>query len=118
MSKVFAWLYDLEMRLAAGKLNPRRQSLLSGVTGRTLELGVGTGQNLRFYEPGSSVVAIDPDADMLARAQARVEEATAPVRLLAAAGESLPFTAGAFDVVVVTLALCSVASQDHVLREV
>jgi len=60
---------------------------------------------------------IDPDPDILARAQARVAEATAPVRLLAAAGESLPFAAAAFDVVVVTLALCSVASQDHVLRE-
>ncbi len=118
MSKITAWLYDLEMRMAAGKLDPRRQSLLSDVEGRTLEVGVGTGQNLRFYQPDSWVVGIDPDPDMLGRAQTRVVEAAAPVHLMAAAGESLPFAAGAFDAVVVTLALCSVRSQDQVLREI
>src|SRR6266542_6535413 len=107
MSKIVAWLYDLEMRLAASKLNPRRQSLLSGVAGRTLEVGVGTGQNARFYQSGSWVVGVDPDPDMLSRAQGRLGEAAVPVRLLAGEGEALPFGDSAFDAVVITLALCS-----------
>ena len=117
MGKIAAWLYDLEMRLAAKQLNPRRQALLGAVSGRILEIGVGTGQNLGFYHGGASVVAIDPDSGMMARALPRARATSIPVRLLAARGEALPFRDGVFDSVVVTLALCSVDSQDQVLGE-
>lgn len=117
MGKIAAWLYDLEMRLAASQLNPRRQALLRRVTGRTLEIGVGTGQNLGFYAPDSWVAGIDPDVGMLTRALRRAKDASVPVHLLAAKGEALPLRDGSFDVVVVSLVLCSVDSPDQVLEE-
>jgi ubiquinone/menaquinone biosynthesis C-methylase UbiE len=118
MGKIAAWLYDVEMRLAARQLKPRRQALASRVRGRTLEIGVGTGQNLGFYEPGSWVVGIDPDMGMLGRALKRAGETSSPAQLLAAKGEAIPFEDGSFDAVVITLALCSVDSPDQVLGEV
>ena len=41
---------------------------------RVLEVGVGTGIALGGYPPYAHVVAIDPSADMLKRAQKRVAE--------------------------------------------
>lgn len=118
MSKITAWLYDLEMRLAARQLNPKRRALASGVSGRTLEVGIGSGQNLPFYQPDARVIGVDPDPGMLARALTRAREAPISVHLLVAKGEALPFRGSSFDAIVVTLALCSVDSQDQVLEEI
>ncbi len=118
MSKVFACLFDLQMRLAARQLNPRRKSVASGASGRILEVGIGTAQNAPFYSPGTTVVGIDPDPAMLARARRRALEAPAAIELAAAAGEALPFRDATFDSAVLTLMLCSVDSQEDVLREV
>jgi len=114
---VQAWLYDIEMRLAAGQLNPRRRAVAGGAKGLILELGIGTAQNAAFYDPSSKVVGIDPDHSMLARARKRVGQSAGHISLAAASGEALPFAQDCFDSAVVTLALCSVASQERTLDE-
>lgn len=118
MGKIAAWLYDLQMRLAARQINPRRQAVAGSASGRVLEIGVGTAQNAPFYRPDATVVGIDPDPAMLARARGRVHEAPASIQLVAAEGEVLPFRDGVFDAAVVTLSLCSVDSQEQALQEV
>ena len=118
MSKLFACLFDLQMRLAARQLNPRRQSVASGASGRILEVGIGTAQNAPFYPPGARVIGVDPEPAMLARARRRAHDAPAAIDLAAAAGEALPFRDGTFDSAVITLVLCSVDSQENALREV
>jgi ubiquinone/menaquinone biosynthesis C-methylase UbiE len=117
MPKLVPWLYDLQMGMVK-EIRPRREAVVEHVRGRTLELGIGTGLNLPLYPPGATVVGVDPDPAMLGRARGRAHTAPVPVRLLAAAGEALPLRDGAFDRVVVTLALCSVASPDQALAEI
>ena len=73
-----------------------------------LELGVGTGLNLPFYENATRIVGIDPDPHMLRRARRRAEQVPQRVELVEAGAEALPFDDGAFDTVVVTLTLCTV----------
>jgi ubiquinone/menaquinone biosynthesis C-methylase UbiE len=113
-----ARVYDLGMRLAGRRLASLRQGVVAGATGRVLELGVGTGQNLPFYRAGVTVVAIDPDPAMLRRAWQRCRTSDARVRLVAGAGEALPFPDGAFDEVVATLVFCTVRSPSASLTEV
>lgn len=117
MGRLFAQLYDLQMKLLGRRLDSRRRAVVEGVEGRTLELGIGSGLNLPFYRTDATVVGVDPDAAMLRRAASRARDATAAVWLVAAAGEALPFGAGAFDEVVITLALCSVESPERALAE-
>lgn len=112
-----AWLYDIEMRLAARDLNPRRRAIVGAAKGLVLELGIGTAQNAPFYNGDSEVIGIDPDTSMLARARTRVSKGAAHITLIAASGEALPFAQASFDSVVVTLALCSVESQARTLQE-
>jgi ubiquinone/menaquinone biosynthesis C-methylase UbiE len=86
--------------------------------GNVLELGIGSGLNLAFYDPArvTHVTGIDPSAPLLAKARARIGEV--PVELLQASGEHLPFAAARFDSAVVTYALCSVDDPLAVLAEV
>lgn len=88
--------------------------------GHVLELGVGSGLNLAFYEPARvhKVTAIDPSAALLARAAPRAEAAPVPVELVRTPAEQLPFAAQAFDSVLVTYSLCSVDDPLAVLAEV
>lgn len=58
-----------------------RPRLVGNVAGRVLEAGVGTGQNLRFYPPGTEVQAVDLSEEMLARARKRARSAAADVTL-------------------------------------
>lgn len=87
--------------------------------GEVLELGVGSGLNLPFYDPGrvARVTGIDVSRPLLRRAGPRAREAPVPVELVEASAESLPFDAASFDSVVVTYALCSMEDPARAAAE-
>jgi ubiquinone/menaquinone biosynthesis C-methylase UbiE len=119
---VFARYYE---RLMAGSeragLAAMRGSLLTRASGRTLEIGAGTGLNLRHYTDAvTELVLAEPDPHMAARLRDRVAaEAFAPERItvVEAPAEDLPFDDASFDTVVSTLVLCTVDSQRDALTE-
>ena len=88
--------------------------------GEVLELGVGSGLNLAFYDPQrvDKVTAIDPSAPLLARATPRAEASPVTVELVEANAERLPFDDQSFDSAVVTYSLCSIDDPGAALREV
>jgi ubiquinone/menaquinone biosynthesis C-methylase UbiE len=96
-----------------------RSEILSATRGQVLEIGFGTGLNLRLY-PASveRVVAIDPERMLPARVQARVTESAVPIELrqLDASGR-LPFDDSSFDCVVTTWTLCSIKEVDSAMAE-
>jgi ubiquinone/menaquinone biosynthesis C-methylase UbiE len=96
-----------------------RRRWLPRAHGEVIELGVGSGLNLAFYDPAhvTSVIGIDPSAPLLTRAAARVAAAPVPVSLVEAVAERLPFPARAFDSAVITYSLCSVADPLRALAE-
>lgn len=97
---------------------PLRQSLLSKASGAVLEIGFGTGSNLRFYPFHiHSLTAIDPNPGMIPLARSHLAEGEVSVNLVLASGEWLPFPSGSFDTVVSTMTLCSVPQPSQVLQE-
>lgn len=88
--------------------------------GNVLELGVGSGLNLAFYDAArvAKVTGIDPSQPLLARARTRAAQAPVPVELVEATAELLPFDARSFDSAVVTYSLCSVDDPARALAEV
>jgi ubiquinone/menaquinone biosynthesis C-methylase UbiE len=88
--------------------------------GEVLELGVGSGLNLPFYDRAkvTKVTGIDPSAPLLERATARATEAPVAVELLRGRAEALPFADRSFDSAVVTYSLCSVEDPARALAEV
>ena len=104
-------LYDLLMApLERTRLGPARRRLLAGVEGRVLELGAGTGANLRWYPPTVEHLDLcEPDARMRRRLDGRVATGSWPFSLavhdVTAEG---PFPSGSYDAVVTSLMMCSV----------
>ena len=87
--------------------------------GDVLEIGGGTGSNLRFYGPAvTSLTIAEPEAPMLKRLEKKVREQGSPAKVVRAAAEDLPFADDSFDTVVSTLVLCGVEDQRRSLREI
>jgi SAM-dependent methyltransferase len=115
---LFAAVYDRAMApVEHAGLGEHRRRLLAAAKGRVLELGAGTGANLRWYSGVESVTVLEPDAAMRRHLLARLAEATVPVEVL---GDALPtaFDDGAFDTVVTTLVLCTVPDPARTLAEI
>jgi ubiquinone/menaquinone biosynthesis C-methylase UbiE len=85
--------------------------------GRVLEIGSGTGAQLRWYAPGTEVTALEPDEGMRVRLERRATGVAARVQVVSGRAEELPFAAGSFDAAVSAFALCTVADSAAALAE-
>jgi ubiquinone/menaquinone biosynthesis C-methylase UbiE len=88
-----------------------RPETIAQAHGEVLEVGFGTGLNLRHYgEAVRSLTALDPmRTEGVRRVEERIGRARFPVeRTVLRADGDLPFDAGRFDCVVTTWTLCSI----------
>lgn len=91
-----------------------RARTVAPIKGTILEIGAGGGRNARWLDPGASVVALDPDFELLKLAR---EKSPPQVRVVVAVAEALPFKDDSFDSALATLVLCSVDDQHKVASE-
>jgi ubiquinone/menaquinone biosynthesis C-methylase UbiE len=119
-AKLFARFYDRMMASTeeAG-LAEVRSRLLAGAAGDVLEVGAGTGVNLRHYGDGvGSLTMTEPDESMLRQLERAAARADRDATVLRAPAEDLPFDDDTFDTVVSTLVLCGVSDQPRAAREI
>jgi ubiquinone/menaquinone biosynthesis C-methylase UbiE len=115
---ILAPAYDrMSRRSEEAGMGTMRESLLAEADGRVLEIGGGTGANLRYYAGLDSLVVTEPEPAMLRRLQDRVREHATQAEVVQARAEDLPFEDASFDTVVSTLVLCGV-DQERSLGEV
>ncbi|ALV41091.1 hypothetical protein AU252_07950 [Pseudarthrobacter sulfonivorans] len=116
--RLFAAMYDtLSASVERRELSPRRARLLSPLAGTVVDVGAGTGANLRHFRHADRVILVEPDPYMRARLRARLGESPVPVEVSDADAEHLPLPDGTADAVVFTLVLCSVPDQRLALLE-
>jgi SAM-dependent methyltransferase len=104
--RIFPRLLDWGMR----GLNDLRDSALARAHGEVLEVGFGTGLNLRHYPAAvRRLVGLDPLDALRERVQRRIAAAPFAVEQVALAADGvLPFEDARFDCVVTTWTLCSI----------
>jgi len=97
----------------------QRAKLVPSARGRVLEVGVGSGLNLRLYDPEKveRVYGLDPAPEMLRMAAGPASEAPVDVELVPAGGEKIPFEDDSFDTVVMTYTLCTIPDPIRAVRE-
>lgn len=110
-------LLDLACGLAP--IARQRQAVVPRAAGRVLEVGIGTGLNLAYYDRArvQELVGVDPAAQMHALARKRSRKLGLPVELVQVSGEALPLQSASFDCVVCTFTLCSIPDPAAALRE-
>jgi SAM-dependent methyltransferase len=115
---IFARCYARVGHLMDAEIGDHRRRLLAGLTGRVLEVGAGNGLNFPHYPTTvGEVLAVEPEPYLRRLAQAAARQAPVPVRVVGGTAEALPAPDGAFDAVVASLVLCTVAEPDQALVE-
>ena len=98
---------------------PLRRRACTGLEGRVVELGFGSGHNAPFYpEAVERVAAIEP-ADLGWRlAEKRLRATRVPVERAGLDGQSLPFGDDSFDTALSTWTLCTIPDIAAALAEI
>jgi ubiquinone/menaquinone biosynthesis C-methylase UbiE len=95
-----------------------RQRYIPLARGRVLEIGIGSGLNLKFYgEQIESVSGLDPAAELTRIARERAHALGAVVDLLTVSGEAIPADTASYDSIVCTWTLCSIPNVYRALDE-
>ena len=104
---------------SAKPIGRQRGKVVPLAYGEVLELGMGAGANLPYYDRSkvANVSAVEPNAQMRSRAAKAAAEAGIEIKLLDGVGERLPFEDRSFDCIVCTYTLCTVGDVGKTLSE-
>lgn len=95
-----------------------RQKLVPLARGRVLEIGIGSGLNLPYYDRSVHVTGLDPSLELQAYARDVAREAGVDVDFIGLSGEDIPADDNAFDSVVMTWTLCTIPDPASALEEI
>lgn len=112
-----AGLYDILEAPMEHMFSNWRGKLLGEVTGKTLEVGIGTGKNIAHYPAGIELTGIDFSKKMLDRARKKAENHPT-VSLFVMDAQNMSFEDSSFDTVVTSCVFCSVPDPVQGLKEI
>lgn len=97
----------------------QRQKLVPLAKGRVLEVGIGSGLNLPFYDSATvtGVWGLDPSRELTELATDAAKRAPFEVSFVSAGAEDIPLESDSFDTVLLTYTLCTIPEVEPALRE-
>jgi SAM-dependent methyltransferase len=115
----YVWAPLLDWFMRQPPVMAQRRRVVPSARGRVLEIGIGSGLNLGFYDATrvEAVWGLEPSLELQAVARRRAERAAVPVEFVTASAERIPLDAASFDTVVTTWTLCSIPDAARALGE-
>lgn len=109
----------IDFACGMGAVMKTRAQIVPQAEGRVLEIGIGSGLNLSFYDPAkvSVIVGVDPSAAMQKLAQQRAAEISIPVEMIALELGQIQAADASFDSIVCTFTLCTIPDAMAALQE-
>ena len=106
---------------SACKVSPKmkqREKVIPLAHGRVLEIGVGSGLNLPFYNTDKvdEIIGIDPSEEMWSKNNFKLDKLQ--FEFIKTGAESLPFENNFFDCVVSTYSLCTIPDYNSAMEEI
>jgi ubiquinone/menaquinone biosynthesis C-methylase UbiE len=95
----------------------QRVRVVPKARGKVLEVGIGSGLNLPYYDSDQveKVWGLDPSEELLAMAASEAAQVDLEVELISERGEQIPLDDESFDTVVTTFTLCSIPDAPRAL---
>jgi ubiquinone/menaquinone biosynthesis C-methylase UbiE len=110
-------LADLSLR--GHEIGELRRQVCTGLSGRVLEIGFGSGLNVRWYPPAvTSVSAVEPSDVGWRLSEKRRRRSGVPIHRVGLDGQHIALADGGHDAVLVTFSLCTIPDAGLALREV
>ncbi|CAH8364330.1 unnamed protein product [Eruca vesicaria subsp. sativa] len=121
--ELFAWFLSTGMRAYEAEIAGYKRKLFENLTAKAekvLEIGVGTGPNLKYYASNENVCVfgMDPNQKMEKYACESAREAGLKPENFRLLGEAIPLDNDSVDAVIATLVLCSVSDVTQTLNEI
>ncbi len=109
----------INLTCKASSLTKQREKVIPFASGNILEIGVGTGLNLPFYNSRNilKLTAIDPYEETWQKREIDISKLDYKFEFVKASAEDLPFKNNTFDTIVITYSLCTIPDTDKALRE-
>ncbi|HXC57580.1 MAG TPA: methyltransferase domain-containing protein [Rhizomicrobium sp.] len=109
----------LDGAMSAKPITYQRRKVVPRAQGRVLEIGFGAGHNLPFYDAAKveHIWALEPAAEMRARAGDRAAASPIPLEFLGLPSERIPLDAESADTVMITYTLCTIPDVMAALAE-
>jgi ubiquinone/menaquinone biosynthesis C-methylase UbiE len=115
---LFARLWSVMSRHEPAEIRRHRDELLTGLSGRVIEVGAGAGSNFGHYPATvEKVVAVEPEPYLRERARVAAASAEVPIEVVDGVADELPAGDASFDAAVACLVLCTVPDQGRALAE-
>lgn len=98
----------------------QRQKIVPRARGRVLEIGIGSGLNIPYYDSSQvdHLWGLDPSQEMWAIAARNAEEHHLEAEFLQAGAEAIPLDDHCADSVVMTYTLCTIPDAEPALAEI
>lgn len=109
----------IDFACGAKPVRRQRAKVVPRAQGRVLEVGIGSGLNLPYYDASrvSAIVGLDPSGAMQRRAERRIAAAGLQVEFVGLSAEKIPQPDASFDSVLITYTLCSIPDPLGALAE-
>ena len=97
----------------------QRKKVIPMAKGTVLEVGIGTGLNLPFYDLNkiNKVIGLEPSKKMHTKANETARRSNVSLELIDRYAEDIPLDDDSVDTIVVTYTLCSINETDNALKE-
>lgn len=111
--------YLIDLACGGKPFRKQRAKVIPLAQGRVLEVGIGTGLNMPFYDRSriQRIVGVEPSMRMHHLALKRIQHSGIEVQLVGLSAEALPISDASFDTVVSTYTLCTIPDPVAALRE-
>lgn len=111
--------YLVDLACGMKPIRQQREKLVPLAKGRILEVGIGTGLNMPYYDRSkvTKITGLDPAVQMHRLANERIARARLQVELIGVSAEKIPLDDASFDTVLLTYTLCSISDPVAALKE-
>ena len=111
--------FVIDKACGAIPVQEHRKKIVPLAEGRVLEVGMGSGLNLPFYDKAKVelVWGLEPSYGMRKKAQKNINKSSIEVRWLDLPGEEIPLENDSVDTVLLTYTLCTISDWEAALQQ-
>lgn len=101
-------------------INYQREKIVPNASGTVLEIGIGSGLNIPFYNISKidKIYGLDPSIQLCKKAIKKAEEIDINIDFLFEGAEEIKLKSNSIDTVVITYTLCSIPNPMDALKEI
>ena len=98
----------------------QREKVIPLAKGRVLEVGIGSGLNLPYYQKDNikEIWGLDPSEELLLMAKQKANAEGMDVQFINASAESIGLDDNFFDTVIITYTMCTIPNLNQALSEI